>query len=94
MSISTKFYWSLWAVLGVVMLGLFVTGTVTWFSITLLGFISCALIFVGMMCVTISIVGPHSKEFQHPDAEPLPEKKVRKVAATVPLAAPVVPIRS
>jgi len=82
MSISTKFYWSLWAVLAAVTLGLFATGTLTWFSITVVGFVACTLVFTGMMCVTISIVGPHANEFHHTDAEPLPLPKPQKQRAT------------
>ena len=81
----TKVYWFLWAVLGLITLGLLLAGGLTWLSISVVGFVSCLMVFVGMMCVTISIVGPHAKEYQHPDAEPLPEKKVeetRRIPAT------------
>ncbi|MBV9241864.1 MAG: hypothetical protein JO314_07645 [Acidobacteria bacterium] len=72
-----KVYWVIWGILGLVTLGLFFAGSLTLFSVTVLGFIACTMIFVGMMCVTISIVGPHAKEYQHDDAEPLPEKKLQ-----------------
>jgi hypothetical protein len=78
MSTSTKFYWSLCAVLAAVTLGLFATGTLTWFSITVVGFIACTLVFTGMMCVTISIVGAHANEFQHADAEPITKPEPQK----------------
>ena len=90
MSNFTKFYWGLWAILAVVTLGIFVAGDITWFSISVVGVISCTLVFTGMICVTISIVGPHADEYQHHDAEPLPEKKVRKAVTPARVAAPAV----
>jgi hypothetical protein len=74
----TKVYWFFWAVLGLITLGLFITGGLTFFAASVIGFMSCLMIFVGMMCVTISIVGPHATEFQHADAEPLPRAKPQR----------------
>ena len=90
----TKVYWVLWALLGFITLGLVVAGSLTWFSVSVVGFTACLLIFTGMMCVTISIVGPHAKEYQHGDAEPQPKKDRVKEAAPRHIAAPAVAVQS
>ena len=74
---STRSYWSLWTILGLVTVILFVTANLTWFSITVVGFVACLFIFMGIMCITPTLVGPHAQEFQHGDAEPIQEKKVQ-----------------
>src|SRR6478672_3850731 len=95
MSTFTKCYWACWAILAIITLGMFVAGSITWLSISVIGFVACTLVFLGMMCVTISIVstvGPHANEFQHPDAEPLPEKKSRVAVAPSRIAAPAMAV--
>lgn len=74
---SARSYWGLWAILVFVTVGLFVTANLTWLSITVVGFVACLFIFMGMICVTPTVVGPHATEFQHGDAEPIPEKKAQ-----------------
>lgn len=71
----TKVYWGFWTTLALITVGLLATGNLGWLAITVIGFVSCALIFMGMICVTPTIVGPHAAEFQHGDAEPLVEKE-------------------
>ena len=70
----TKFYWTLWMILALATVVLFAVGSLGWFAVTVVGFISCLLIFMGIMCVTPTIVGPHAEEFQHDDAEPVTPK--------------------
>ena len=77
-----KFYWGLWAALAVATMALFLTANLTWLSITLVGFAACLFVFMGMMCLTPTVVGPHADEFHHADAEPVrTEKKAPAKAA-------------
>lgn len=78
----TKVYWGLWTVLALITIGLFAAGSLGWLEITVIGFVSCLFIFMGMICVTPTIVGPHAKEYEHGDTEPgFKEKKVKPVKA-------------
>lgn len=77
-----KVYWGLWTVLALVTAGLFASSHLGLFEITVIGFVSCLFIFMGMICVTPTIVGPHAKEYEHADAEPAFEnKKVKPIRA-------------
>ncbi|HTH50288.1 MAG TPA: hypothetical protein VL501_00045 [Pyrinomonadaceae bacterium] len=72
----TKFYWGLWTVLAMITVGLFAVDRLGWLEFTVIGFVSCLFIFMGMMCVTPTIVGPHVTEHEPmPEAAPEPKKK-------------------
>ena len=86
----TKFYWTLWALLAAITVALEATGNLSWLGITVIGFVSCLFIFMGMICVTPTIVGPHAVEFQHGDTEPaLETKPVRRRARDIFMPAAV-----
>jgi|GEM_PF-5317942 len=71
----TKVYWALWATLALITVGMLATGNLGWLGITIIGAASCTLIFMGIICVTPTIVGPHAEEFKHGDAEPVVKKE-------------------
>jgi hypothetical protein len=71
----TKVYWGFWTTLALITAALLATGNLGWLGITVIGFASCTLIFMGMICVTPTVVGPHADEFQHGDAEPVVKKE-------------------
>jgi len=74
----TKVYWGFWTILALITLAMLATDNLGWLGISVIGFASCTLIFMGMICVTPTIVGPYAVEFQHGDAEPVVQKeKVR-----------------
>jgi len=79
-----KVYWGSWAALVLAGLLLFAMGSLSWLALTVMGAVACTLIFTGMMCITPTLVGPHAKEFQHSDAEPVVEKaKTEKSSSRV-----------
>jgi hypothetical protein len=82
---STKFYWSLWAALGVVTIGMFVTGNLTSLSISVVGFVSTLFIFMGMMCVTPALVRPHAPAVKHESPTIAADERHRR-SVTAPLA--------
>ena len=68
-----RIYWSLWGLFVIALGLLFITGNLTMFSGTVLGFIAFGMIFMGMMGVLPTVVG-HA-------APPKPEKKVAQPAS-------------
>ena len=89
-----KIYWALWATLGVVTLGLFAMGLLTWLAVTIIGAVVCTLVFTGMMCLTPMLVGPHAKEFQHDDAEPLLKGKAVRAPVREKLGSAAIGVQS
>lgn len=65
-----RFYATLWSIFGLAVLITFVTGNLSMFSAVVLGFLSCTLIFMGIICVLPSTVA-------HPSA-PAAEKREPK----------------
>jgi hypothetical protein len=85
----TKIYWVLWTTMSLITVALFATGNLGWLGITVIGFVACTLAFMGMICLTPTIVGPHAEEFQHADAEPLAKKDkppMRERFARIPVS--------
>jgi hypothetical protein len=87
LDMSTKFYWSLWTLLVLVTLGLLLAGSLTNVTISIVGMVACLFILMGMMCITPTLVGPHAKEFQHGDAEPVPQNKAEPAPKRIPAGA-------
>jgi hypothetical protein len=78
----TKFYWGLWIVLALTTVGLFAGGQLGWLEMTVIGFMACLFIFMGMICVTPTLVGPHASEYDHGDAEiPVENKRTKPIKA-------------
>jgi len=55
-SMFAKFFWALWAIFAAICILLFATNELTLIAITVMGFIACSLVFMGMMCVLPTLV--------------------------------------
>ena len=55
-----KIYWTLWAIIAILAVLLFVTGNFTMLTLVAFGFVSFGMIFMGMIAVLPSTVGHHA----------------------------------
>jgi len=56
-----KIYAGMWAVFFAALLALFLLGSLTLMAVVIAGFVSFTLVFMGMMCVLPTRVGPHAE---------------------------------
>lgn len=64
-----KFFWALWAIFAAICILLFATNELTLIAITVMGFIACSLVFMGMMCVLPTLVEESMHKANDPGAE-------------------------
>ena len=55
-----KIYWTLWTIIAILAVLLFVTGNFTMLTLVAFGFVSFGMIFMGMISVLPSTVGHHA----------------------------------
>jgi hypothetical protein len=75
-----KLYWTLWAFIALTALLLVATGNFTPLTLVAFGFVSFGMIFMGMINVLPTVVGPHAApvEPKQPKVKPVKTKAERE----------------